>query len=274
MQRIAGFVVNKIKILFLAANPKDTGPLRLGEEVSAIDEELLKARYRDKFDLEQKHAVKVEDLSQHLLQVEPDIVHFSGHGSKTGQIYLEDVDGNSHPVSEGALSSLFSILGNVKCVILNACYSENQAKAISQHVDCVIGMSQGIGDEAAIKFAQGFYRGLAYGLNLEDAFRLGCSQIDLHNLDVQDIPKILWKNEFTKKTFNLKKIENLKEAGSYKILILFTLPFILGALGFIITGANIWGLSYGFAVGGFLCVFLFIIIAIIYGRKQEQSLER
>jgi hypothetical protein len=92
--------LRKVKILFLAANPTDTSYLRLGEEISAIDEELLKAKFRDKFDLEQKHAVEAEDLSQHLLQVEPDIVHFSGHGSKTGQIYLEDEKGKSHPVSE------------------------------------------------------------------------------------------------------------------------------------------------------------------------------
>jgi hypothetical protein len=41
--------------------------------------------------------------------------------------------------------------------VLNACYSEIQANAIVQHIDYVIGMSQAIGDTAAIKFAMGFY---------------------------------------------------------------------------------------------------------------------
>ena len=166
--------------------------MRLDEEVKAIDDELLKAKFRDKFELEQKHAVETEDLSQHFLQVEPHIVHFSGHGSKTGQIYLENENGESQPVSERALSNLFSVLkDNIRCVVLNACYSEKQARAISKHIDCVIGMSKAIGDDAAIKFAQGFYRGIAYGKDLEDAFRLGCAQIDLQGLDEQDTPKII-----------------------------------------------------------------------------------
>ncbi|MCB9133225.1 MAG: hypothetical protein H6647_20065 [Anaerolineales bacterium] len=52
----------KIKILFLAANPTDTARLRLGDEVRAIDQSLQLARYRDAFDLEQAHAVRVGDL--------------------------------------------------------------------------------------------------------------------------------------------------------------------------------------------------------------------
>ena len=152
--------MDKIKILFLAANPTDTSFLRLSEEVSAMDNELLTARYRDRFNLEQKHAVEAEDLSQHLLRVQPDIVHFSGHGSKAGQIYLEDANGKSHLVGAKALSNLFSVLkDNIRCVVLNACYSEVQAMSITRHIDCVIGMSKAIGDKSAIKFAQGFYRG-------------------------------------------------------------------------------------------------------------------
>jgi hypothetical protein len=40
----------KIRILFLAANPRDTSPLRLGEEVRTIQERLRSAEYRDRFD--------------------------------------------------------------------------------------------------------------------------------------------------------------------------------------------------------------------------------
>lgn len=179
----------------MAANPTDTSRLRLDEEVSAIEEELLKVKFRDKFNFQQKHAVKVDALSQHLLQVEPDIVHFSGHGSRTGQITLENAHGTSHPVDARALSNLFSVLkDNIRCVVLNACYSEVQAKPISKHIDCVIGMSKAIGDEAAIKFSQGFYRGIGFGKDVETAFKLGCNQIDLQGLNEQTSPQILWKN--------------------------------------------------------------------------------
>jgi len=103
----------------LAAN-LDAAPLKLDEEVSAIAAELLKARFRDNFDLEQKHAVGADDLSQYILQAEPDIMHFSGHGSETGEIYLRDENGTSHQVTVQGLSSLFSIVkGNIRCVLLN-----------------------------------------------------------------------------------------------------------------------------------------------------------
>jgi len=181
-----------IKILFLAANPKDTEQLRLGEEVREIDEALLKAAYRDKFDLKQQWAVRVADLQEHLLRYQPDIVHFSGHGSAAKDIILEDKTGKSQPVSARALSNLFSTLkDNIRCVVLNACYSEPQAQAIAQHIDCVIGMSKAIGDESAISFAASFYQALGYGRNVKTAFDLGCGQIDLEGLDEQDTPKLI-----------------------------------------------------------------------------------
>jgi hypothetical protein len=183
---------SKVKVLFLAANPKDTNPLRLDEEIRSIDLALQQAEFRDKFDIKQHWAVRVTDLQGYLLRHQPDIVHFSGHGSAVSEILLEDNNGNSRPVSPRALSQLFSILkDNIRCVILNACYSESQAQAIAKHIDCVIGMSNAIGDEAAISFAAAFYQALGYGRSVQAAFDLGCVQIDLENLDEQDTPKLL-----------------------------------------------------------------------------------
>ncbi len=161
-------------------------------EIRAIDQALRQAKFRDKFDIEQHWAVRVTDLQACLLRHKPDIVHFSGHGSTSSAIILEDNSGNSHPVSVRALSQLFSVLkDNIRCVVLNACYSERQARAIAEHIDCVIGMSTAIGDSAAISFAMAFYQALGYGRDVKTAFDLGCVQIDLENLDEQDTPKLI-----------------------------------------------------------------------------------
>lgn len=185
-----------IRILFLAANPKGTDQLRLDEEVREIDEALLqKAEFRDKFELKQQWAVRVSDLQAHLLRFQPDIVHFSGHGSAESEIILEDNSGNSKAVSDRALSQLFSVLkDNIRCVVLNACYSASQAQAIAEHIDCVIGMSNAIGDMAAISFAKSFYQALGYGRTIDTAFKLGVSQIDLEGLNEQDTPQLLSLN--------------------------------------------------------------------------------
>jgi len=181
-----------IKILFLAANPKDTSQLKLDEEMRAIDQAIRQSEFRDRFDIKQQWAVRVTDLQGYLLRHKPDIVHFSGHGSTLSEIVLENNSGNSQPVPSHALSQLFSMLkDNIRCVILNACYSEQQARAIAEHIECVIGMSEAIGDSAAISFATAFYQALGYGRNVKTAFDLGRVQIDLENLNEQDTPKLL-----------------------------------------------------------------------------------
>ena len=97
-----------------------------------------------------------------LLRHQPHIVHFSGHGSSLGEIFLEDDAGLSQPVSPRALSTTFGLLkDNIRCVVLNACFSRIQAEAIAQHIECVVGMSQAIGDRAAISFAAAFYQAVA-----------------------------------------------------------------------------------------------------------------
>lgn len=181
-----------IKILFLAANPIDTERLLLDVEVRTIDERLRMTKFRDRFDLEQHWAIRASDLQANLLRHQPDIVHFSGHGSTKSEIVLQDDADESHPVSAQALSNLFSIFkDSTRCVVLNACYSEPQAKAIAEHIDCVVGMSKAISDGASISFAASFYQALGYGRDIKTAFQLGCSQIALENLGEQDTPKLL-----------------------------------------------------------------------------------
>ncbi|HKR00098.1 MAG TPA: CHAT domain-containing protein [Pyrinomonadaceae bacterium] len=189
---LPGTVEKMIRILFLAANPGDTETLRIDEEVREIDDKIRKAQFRDRFDLEQQWAVRVDDLQDHLLRYQPDIVHFSGHGSEANEIILQDESGNSHPVSARALGNLFSTLkGNTRCVVLNACYSEPQAQAIAKHIDCVVGMSSAITDDAARSFAAAFYRALAYGRDVQTAYDSARVQIELENLKEEDTPRLI-----------------------------------------------------------------------------------
>ena len=183
---------DKIKVLFLAANPIDAVRLCLEEEIREIDIELQKAQFRDSFELIPKFALRPKDLQDSLLRNNPNIVHFSGHGSKHEEIILQDDSGNSKPLSKGALSGLFSVLReNIRLVILNACHSKPQAEAIAQIVDCTIGMNKTIGDEAAIVFASSFYRALGYGLSIKDAFELGKNAIMLEGIPEEKTPVLI-----------------------------------------------------------------------------------
>lgn len=169
-----------ITILFLAAEPSELARLRLGEEFRIIQEKLQRSRYRERFKLEPRMAVRPEDFTQALLDVRPQVVHFCGHGTTTGALCFENDRGEAHPVSPEALGTVFrKFSGEVECVVLNACFAAQQGQAIAEHIDYVIGMSAAISDPAAIAFATGFYQALGGGEGYVDAYDLGCAQISL-----------------------------------------------------------------------------------------------
>jgi len=187
-------VTNIVSILFLSADPTDTSRLRLGEELREIQEKLQLAKLRERFELQQRMSVRPADISQALLDVQPRIVHFSGHGTTTGALCFENRIGETHPIQPDALAVLFEQFADqVSCVVLNACYSETQANAIAQHIDYVIGMNQAIGDRAAIAFAIGFYQALGAGRTIEDAYKLGCVQIRLQGISEHLTPVLITK---------------------------------------------------------------------------------
>jgi eukaryotic-like serine/threonine-protein kinase len=173
-----------ITILFLAASPADMVPLKLDEEVRAIDLALCQSEFGRFFHLEQHWAVRATEIQALLLRYQPDIVHFSGHGSTNSELMFLDDNGQHYLVNAETFSRLFSILrDNIRCVVLNACYSSVQAEAIAQYVDVVVGVSQAIGDRSAIQFAAAFYQALGFGRSVKSAFDLGVAQIELANLD-------------------------------------------------------------------------------------------
>lgn len=165
------------KILILAANPEMTDRLRLDKEVREIDECLTLAKHRDRFNIHSRLAVRRRDLQKALLDYEPQIVHFSGHGEEDG-IFVEDELGFAELFPSKALTELFRLCSNhVECVILNACYTSRQAKAINKHIDYVIGMRKEIKDKSSIEFAVGFYGALGAGKSVEEAFEFGRAAI-------------------------------------------------------------------------------------------------
>lgn len=189
-----GRPAEKIKILFLTANPVGTVPLRLDEEAREIETKIRMAEHRDSLELITKWAVRPGDLLQYLNQYKPHIVHFSGHGSPTEEIILLDKQAQAKAVSKAALVDLFKTLkDNVRVVLLNACFSRPQAEAITEQIDCAIGMKRAIGDEAAITFASSFYRAIGFGRSVQEAFDQGRVALLLEGIPEDKTPELLTK---------------------------------------------------------------------------------
>jgi hypothetical protein len=165
-----------IKVLLLSANPLDA-PLSIDEEFRAIDAKIRASDHRDSVDLIKHGAVRLEDIPSLLMRHKPHVVHFSGHGDKVA-IELTTSDGRGHLVPPNALADIFRVLkDNVRVVLLNACDSAPQAEAIVSVIDCAVGMSDEIEDEAAIAFAAAFYEALGYGRSVQDAVDLALVQL-------------------------------------------------------------------------------------------------
>ena len=183
----------QLRILFLVADPSNAARLHLGKELQEVRDKLEKNPY---FEITDKQAVKPDDVLQTIMTYKPNIVHFSGHGQDTGELCFEDEQGKSKPIPPEALASLFSLVTDyVKCVIVNTCYAEKQARAIAQHVPVVIGTKKEISDSAAIKFSTGFYTSLDPDLSqisLNKAFQLGRIAIQFDgNLQEHLIPILI-----------------------------------------------------------------------------------
>ncbi len=166
------------KILILTSNPRND--LKLDREIKDLKNVIKRSKNQSQLKLWLELEVQTEELQEKLLEHEPRIVHFCGHGTEKQGLVLQNLAGGEQVVSTKALSNLFALFDQeVECVVLNACYSEVQAKAIVQHINYVIGMSHEIRDDAAIAFATGFYRALGWGKSIEESYQFGRNAIQI-----------------------------------------------------------------------------------------------
>jgi hypothetical protein len=206
-------------ILFLAANPSGTTRLALDEECSAIEHELRMTTGRDDFDFRSKWTVSVDDMMRHFNELEPAVIHFSGHGggsagikvshhrrelqrdiassanSPSDGIQLEAAQHQPQYVSARALTQMISSAAPSACVIvLNACFTSTVADELRRVVDCVVGMRGAIGDDAARSFAVGFYRALGHHRSVGNAVAQARATLAAKQLPDEQLPVCLTRD--------------------------------------------------------------------------------
>ncbi|RCJ18463.1 hypothetical protein A6770_33035 [Nostoc minutum NIES-26] len=185
----------KCDILVLAANPIETDRLQLEEEGNRIRQRLQEGEEGKNYIVKVERDVQVEELPKYLLQYEPLILHFGGHGSPSGEIILNNSQGQAQQVSLEVLAELLAVLrGRIECVVLNACFSLEKADALAKKVSCVVGMSKEIDDISAVTFAGGFYRALGFGRGYYSAFEVGRNEIKLLKLPDSVVPHFITRD--------------------------------------------------------------------------------
>lgn len=187
--------MKKHVILFLAANPRGSNSLKLGEECAEIERELKMTRHRDDFHFESRWAVSIDELMRHLTELDPTVIHFSGHGCGSAGLILQDEQGQPQAVSAEALAMMVDAAArNARVVVLNACYSSEQADVLRSRVDCVVGMNGAIGDDAARAFAIRFYGALGNRRSVGNAVAHGVAALAAKQLPDEVQPRCLMRD--------------------------------------------------------------------------------
>ena len=211
--------VDKLTILFLAANPQDTQKLALDQEVRSITEAIRKSEGRDGIEFFSRWAVQSLDILQAINETDPEIIHFSGHGSEKGEIVLDDGSGNIAMVSKEAMAAaVASASKKVRMIFFNACFSQKEAQTVVDKVEAAIGMNTEIGDEAAIVFAAQFYSSIGFGKNLQQAFDQAKAALLLKGIAEEHTPVLYVRKGLLAQDIVMVESEALKKSDNVTIM--------------------------------------------------------
>lgn len=173
-----------MKVLFVAANPLDTGRLALDEEVRAIQRKVAASPHNGRIEFVAVWAARPDDLLQAINEHQPTIIHFVGHATPGGLVAVGE-DRRARPIANEALLRLLALesASSVRLVMLNACYSADLAEEIERKIGCAVGMSERLDDEAAAAFSSSFFRAIGFGATIREAVEQGCTSILLEGAD-------------------------------------------------------------------------------------------
>lgn len=161
-------------ILALLSNPDDEIKLRSDREIKEINKMISNKAVNDFF-CTTYQAVTLEELPSILLNNQPDIIHFSGHGNKNS-LSFESNQGTIQKVSLHVLKPIFEECGNkIICMFLSACSSHLIAQEMSKIIPYVISFPHEIEDEKAIIFSKVFYEMLVLGQTFVSSYNIAKS---------------------------------------------------------------------------------------------------
>lgn len=112
----------------------------------------------------------VANFQKALLDGQYEIIHFDGHGLDDGSLCFETEVGELHPLTPKDLQRLLE--GKmVGILFLSACWSKEAVESIKKiNIPCIISMEKSISEGAASTFTKFFYKSLAVGKTISDAF--------------------------------------------------------------------------------------------------------
>jgi hypothetical protein len=176
-----------VNVLLMVANPYEgTAGLRLDREIRGAVEAVRTGPAVARLQIHPLLAVQYDDVRRALLEHDPQIVQFSGHGSGKG-LFLDT--GDVLPAAE--LAAMLVPHPGVRVVVLNACRTHGVATALSEVVDYTVAMELGIEDAAAVVFSGAFYEAVASGRTVPAAFDVARAAVKGRYGEKHALPRLL-----------------------------------------------------------------------------------
>ncbi len=207
------------KFLYLTSCPDGKSPVGFAKEHTAIDDALQDSRMENQVKLQSKLQVKANELFLELHNADnPNYIHLSVHGERPKPkenlppfLLFVKKDDQTARISPTELAGEFEELAKdnskLELVCISACNSLKHATAIAKFAPYVIGMNGKIPVDAAILFANVFYKRLFVDQPIEFAFKQALNALrredypDQDGIKVHEMPHLF--SNFGKEVFVL-----------------------------------------------------------------------
>ncbi|MEW2121339.1 CHAT domain-containing protein [Streptomyces sp. NPDC005474] len=157
--------------LVLATSPTVPNSPNTQEEHRDIQQSITHSRYGHTIRLDPLPAARWEDLAQYLAVATPHTLHFAGRGTPDGGPRFLTDDGGEAPASPVGLRDCVATAAanGLRLLVLNACWTAQLAKELSEFVHTAIGWRAQVPDGYAQGYARVLYRNLAAGESVAKA---------------------------------------------------------------------------------------------------------
>lgn len=146
-------------------------------------------------------------LPQALIEHEPDIFHFIGHGDQVGRpIFNETNSGGQVPVGPEELMNLMESTPHegLYGLYLNACWTSRQGPRFTPNGGWLVSMNTAVEDEIASEFAPLFYRNMLSPTNplpVNSAIEQAKMELLQHGAFETELTQTFWYSESTQVSF-------------------------------------------------------------------------
>ncbi len=177
-----------LRVLFLASEA-GTG-LDLRGQFKEIKAAINRSPYASGIRMKGVFNLTAESFFEALNSFSPHVLHFSGK-QDGGDILINSESGGVTTISDVALAGLLKSLDDqIRLVIIDTCFSWRCAKAVSNVVECAIGVKSDIYEEDANRFYVAFYRSLVSGRSIRDAWAQANAALEFKRVPAKEIPQM------------------------------------------------------------------------------------